>query len=89
VYTLFQGADVELLLSIGDQIRRVKEVKLECQTGMWMYKSNIPNNCTVAVDHLRKHHFALVKQEINNCGVLEFNLNMKNMNWSSHDYQGR
>lgn len=68
-----QGDDTRILLHIGsDLLKHVRRVKLECQTGMYMYKTEVPNDCNVAAEFLRPHYD--VKLEVNNCGLLEYNL---------------
>lgn len=71
-----QGSDVSIILSLGEHLHRVKHIKLECQTDLFLYKTTVPNNCQIAIDFLTKHKFMMKKLEVNNCGILEFNLYM-------------
>lgn len=75
-----QGMDVALVLSVAQQISKVKHVKLECQVhSSYLYHHEFagqhltPNNCTTAVEFLQQHGFTCT-QEINNCACDEWNL---------------
>eukprot|EP00613_Pedinella_sp_CCMP2098_P000043 CAMPEP_0171627660 /NCGR_PEP_ID=MMETSP0990-20121206/20912_1 /TAXON_ID=483369 /ORGANISM="non described non described, Strain CCMP2098" /LENGTH=293 /DNA_ID=CAMNT_0012195573 /DNA_START=146 /DNA_END=1027 /DNA_ORIENTATION=- len=77
-----QGADFEIVKSLGPLVRNIKTVKMECQdfsddkNNWFLYNSNVPNNCTAARLYLERHGFELLKQETNNCGCNEYNLYM-------------
>lgn len=75
-----QGMDVSLVLSVAQQIGKVKHVKFECQVhSTYLYHHDFaghhlpPNNCTAAVEFLEQHGFYCV-DEINNCACDEWNV---------------
>ncbi len=67
---------VGIILSLGGLIRRVKHIKIECQLGMWLYKTSIQNDCRIAQHFLEFHGFVLDSLQPNNLGVMEYNLYM-------------
>lgn len=75
-----QGLDVALLLSLGNLMARVSQVKIECQVGAaYLYHhvlagQPVPaNNCTLAESFLAEQGFKC-RHEINNCACGEHNL---------------
>lgn len=74
-----QGLDVALLLSLGNLVARVRQVKIECQEGSYIYHHVLAgrpvpaNSCTLAERFLSDHGFAC-RHEINNCACSEYNL---------------
>ena len=77
-----QGADFEIVRSVGPLMQKVESLKMECQdfdagaTPWYLYSSGLPNNCTAARAHLEGLGFEFVKQESNNCACREYNLFM-------------
>jgi hypothetical protein len=80
-----QGADVGIVLSLKDYLSRIRHIQIECQLGMYMYDSPVQNNCTIAEEFLTNNGFYRNALEVNNCGILEFNLRMSNSNHSSRN----
>jgi hypothetical protein len=71
-----QGADLAILLSLGDSVKRAKRVKIECQTeGLELYEAadGIENHCNAAAAYMRGMGFDS-RLQINNCGCMEYNL---------------
>ena len=75
-----QGSDVALIESVGDALRWVRRVKLECQeptvVAGFMYKTEVPNRCSRAEKFLISAGFQLEERRLNNCGCEEYNLFM-------------
>ena len=79
-----QGMDVELVVSLGDLVSKVKRFKIECQTPTetvnnepyWLYKTTVPNDCGIATRFLSSYGFVVEKLEMNNCACEEQNLYM-------------
>lgn len=75
-----QGGDAEIIYSLGTHIRRVKEFVVECQTGVFLYNSRFPNDCSTIERYAELHGFKKKWLNLNNCGILEHNLCMTNTN---------
>jgi hypothetical protein len=71
-----QGADLAILLSLGDSVKRAKRVKIECQTkGLELYEAadGTENHCSAAAAYMRGMGYDS-RLQINNCGCMEHNL---------------
>jgi len=83
-----QGADVEILKSIGPALKRVSKIKLECQDLdpisdsaqplPPIYATTVPNSCSDGVSYLQTLGFELEHREINNCACSEYNMILTN-----------
>lgn len=81
-----QGLDVALLLSIGDNIRKIQSIKIECQKPLRMNVNEgflyhhvyagqrVPaNDCSAAERFVIQHGFRC-KYKMNNCACVEYNM---------------
>ena len=79
-----QGADLPLLFSITNNLRKIRHIKVECQkqplNGYYMYDNDVINECNDIISYLQNNSFILKELEVNNCGISEFNAYFSNTN---------
>ena len=72
-----QGSDTAMIMSIAQFLPLIDHIQIECQTGMYLYASPIPNDCFAAISFLKLYDFYLADVEVNNCACQEYNLAFK------------
>ena len=82
-----QGADVGIVKSLQKYFSRIMHIQMECQLGTYFYQSQVTNDCYAARDFLIQNGFRFHELEVNNCGVLEFNLRMSNIQVQNVSHQ--
>jgi len=76
-----QGADLGILYSITNFLHKIRHIKVECQRHPlhYMYDSVVVNECDDIITFLENKSFSLKEQEVNNCGISEYNLYFTNI----------